>query len=238
MRIGEAHPPSPRLKLARPRSQDVFYPVALRPVGEGDDVPAVGAKGVDGGEVGAAGFSTDVAHDREPWQVASHSQEQPVGEAPVEASYASGCGQLTSSFLNAEERPEAVSPERRPHDDGVPDQQHERGAWAGTANRSHPQPYEAWAISFSAVPKRPGSPSQPSWLTKGPILKRHLLPYLFRTRATSRSRASNVPFPEAVGWRLTVRLVHRARWASRGANGATRRAPRAGRPRTPRRTCG
>ena len=37
-RIGEAHSPPPRLKLARPRRQNVFHPVALRPVGESDDV--------------------------------------------------------------------------------------------------------------------------------------------------------------------------------------------------------
>jgi hypothetical protein len=39
-----------------------------------------------------------------------------------------------------------------------------------------------------------------------------------------------------VGKRLTVRLVRLARWVSRGAGGATRRAPHAGRPRTPRQT--
>jgi hypothetical protein len=39
-----------------------------------------------------------------------------------------------------------------------------------------------------------------------------------------------------VGKRLTVRLVRLARWVSRGAGGATRRAPHAGRPRSLRQT--
>jgi hypothetical protein len=39
-----------------------------------------------------------------------------------------------------------------------------------------------------------------------------------------------------VGKRLTVRLVRLARWISRGAGGATRRAPHAGRPRSLRQT--
>ena len=39
-----------------------------------------------------------------------------------------------------------------------------------------------------------------------------------------------------VGKRLTVRLVRLARWVSRDAVGATRRAPHAGRPRSPRQT--
>ena len=39
-----------------------------------------------------------------------------------------------------------------------------------------------------------------------------------------------------VGKRLTVRLVRLARWISRDAVGATRRAPHAGRPRSPRQT--
>ena len=101
MGVGEAHPPPPRLELARPCSQDVLYPIALRSVGESDDLPIVGAKGVDGSAVSTAGFSTDVAHDRKPRQVSGHPQEQRVGEAPVEAGYASGCAQLASSFLSA-----------------------------------------------------------------------------------------------------------------------------------------
>ena len=41
------HAPSPRLEFARTRSQDVLDPVALRSVGEGDDVPIVGMRGVE-----------------------------------------------------------------------------------------------------------------------------------------------------------------------------------------------
>jgi hypothetical protein len=98
MRVVEVHSPSPRLKLARPCSQNVFHPVTLRSVGESDEVSVVSAKGVDGSAVGTAGFSTDVVHDRKPRQVSGYLQGQPVGETPVEASYASRCGQLASSF--------------------------------------------------------------------------------------------------------------------------------------------
>ena len=52
--VEEAHPPSPRLRLAPSRRQDVLHPVALGSVGEGDDVAAVGTKCVDGSAVGAA----------------------------------------------------------------------------------------------------------------------------------------------------------------------------------------
>src|SRR5829696_5723079 len=41
-----------------------------------------------------------------------------------------------------------------------------------------------------------------------------------------------------VGKPVTVRLVRLARWVSRGAGGATRRAPHAGRPRSPHQTGG
>src|SRR5215213_6236938 len=64
--VEEANPPSPRLQLTRSRRQDVLHPVALGSVGKGDDVTAVGAKGVDGGAVRAARLSTDVAHYGEP----------------------------------------------------------------------------------------------------------------------------------------------------------------------------
>src|SRR5215211_344082 len=64
--VEEANPPPPRLQLTRSRRQDVLHPIALRSVGKGDDVRAVGAKGVDGGAVRAARLSTDVAHYGEP----------------------------------------------------------------------------------------------------------------------------------------------------------------------------
>ena len=71
--VGEAHPPPSRLTLARPCSQNVFHPVSIRSVREGDDVPIVSAIGVDGSAICVAGFSTDVVHDRKSWQVAGHS---------------------------------------------------------------------------------------------------------------------------------------------------------------------
>src|SRR5215218_4871576 len=96
--VEEANPPPPRLQLTRSRRQDVLHPIALRSVGKGDDVRAVGAKGVDGGAVRAARLSTDVAHYGEPRYVTGHPQGQAVGEMLVEASYSSRCWHLTSSF--------------------------------------------------------------------------------------------------------------------------------------------
>jgi hypothetical protein len=93
------HSPPPRLKLARPRSQNVFHPVTLRSVGKSDDVPTVGGKGVDWSAVSTARLSTDVAHDRKPRQVSGYPQGQAVGETSVEASYTSRYWQLTSSLL-------------------------------------------------------------------------------------------------------------------------------------------
>jgi hypothetical protein len=49
-----------------PAAKTFFTQVALCSVGKGDDVPAVSAKGVDGGAVRAARLSTDVAHYSEP----------------------------------------------------------------------------------------------------------------------------------------------------------------------------
>ena len=71
-RADQVHSPPPRLQLARSRSQNVLYPVALCSVGEGDDVAIVGAKGVDGGVVSAAGFSTEVVNDGESRQVSGY----------------------------------------------------------------------------------------------------------------------------------------------------------------------
>ena len=62
----------------------------------------------------------------------------------------------------------------------------------------------------------------------GQFPRRHLLGSLVNT--------GNEVAAYYVGKRLTVRLVRLARWVSRGAGGATRRAPHAGRPRSLRQT--
>src|SRR5262245_36106733 len=83
--MAEFNLPPARLDLAATCREDVLDPVALRAIGEGEDVEVAVAKHIHRGGVRSPGFAPDMADDRESRQPTSDMASQRVGHTTVEA---------------------------------------------------------------------------------------------------------------------------------------------------------